>query len=202
MATRDVNKQVTVLRPRGQTSESVAATQSPSMRPLSEYIERLGTRFEARRPITLVLGPWRQSVRRAGTCLKPRSTLAAAAALADPTPLRFLLFYGTDLDTLALFYSTAGRSRNKNGTATTKVPIEHGIDVNYDSPRWSTPLIHCARYNAKDKLLLLLKHGADPTIRNPVRDMSPAESAEYYENTELCNILKAAKVEWISSHVE
>ncbi|KAI4614289.1 uncharacterized protein J4E87_009509 [Alternaria ethzedia] len=71
----------------------------------------------------------------------------------------------------------------RNGIATMAVLIDHGADVNYVSKKWATPLDHAVRHNAKEKLLYLLKHGADPTIRCKERGRE-----------ELYEILKAAEL--------
>jgi ankyrin repeat protein len=73
------------------------------------------------------------------------------------------------------------------------VLIEHGADVNYMAKNWGTPLVRAVRFNAKEKVLYLLEHGADPTIRIPVRKMTPAEYAQNQGHQELYEILKEAE---------
>ncbi|CAN9081169.1 unnamed protein product [Alternaria alternata] len=134
-----------------------------------------------------------KSVRRS-SCLQPGTALAAAAQLKDPTALQILLSHGAEMDPLALFHAIKVRG-HKNGTATMAVLIDHGADVNYMAKNWATPLIHSVHYRSKEKLLYLLKHGADPTIRGRVSKNTPAECAQRRGDQELFEILKAAEVE-------
>lgn len=97
------------------------------------------------------------------------------------------------MDPLALF-SAIGVRGQRNGIATMAVLIDHGADVNYVSKKWATPLDHAVRHNAKEKLLYLLKHGADPTIRCKVGRTTPIEYAQERGREELYEILKAAEL--------
>jgi ankyrin repeat protein len=98
------------------------------------------------------------------------------------------------MDPLALFHAIKVRG-HKNGTATMGVLIDHGADVNFMAKNWATPLIHAVHYRSKEKLLYLLKNGADPTIRGRVSKNTPAECAQRRGDQELFEILKAAEVE-------
>ena len=129
------------------------------------------------------------------SCLQPGTALAAAAQLKDPTALQVLLSHGAEMDPLALFDAIKVRG-HKNGTATMAVLIDHGADVNYMAKNWATPLHHSVHYRSKEKLLYLLKHGADPTVRGRVSKDTPAESAQRRGDQELFEILKAAEVEY------
>jgi ankyrin repeat protein len=63
---------------------------------------------------------------------------------------------------------------------------------------WATPLLHSVHYRSKEKMLYLLKHGADPTIRGRVSKDTPAECAQRRGDQELFEILKAAEAEHMS----
>jgi hypothetical protein len=91
------------------------------------------------------------------------------------------------MDPLALFDAIKVRG-HRNGTATMAVLIDHGADVNYMAKNWATPLLHS----------VLLKHGADPTIRGRVGKDTPAECAQRRGDQELFEILKAAEAEHMS----
>jgi ankyrin len=128
------------------------------------------------------------------SCLQTGTALAAAAQFKDPTSLQILLSHGAEMDPLALFDAIKVRG-HKNGTATMAVLIDHGADVNYMTKNWTTPLLHSVHYRSKEKVLYLLKHGADPTLRGRVGKDTPAECAQRRGDQELFEILKAAEVE-------
>lgn len=101
------------------------------------------------------------SVRR-GSCVPKYTPLARAATLSDTGPLRILLSCERmRMDPEAIFFAI-GFGRQFNGTATLKVLIEHGADVNYVSKNWYTPLFHAAWRGYEEKVRVLLENGADP----------------------------------------
>jgi ankyrin repeat protein len=95
------------------------------------------------------------------------------------------------MDPLALFHAIGVRGQ-KNGLATTVMLVEHGADVNHVAENWGTPLAYAVHRNAKEKLLFLLKHGADPTIPSRRNRITAIGSAASSGRLELYQILKAA----------
>jgi hypothetical protein len=85
--------------------------------------------------------------------------------LSDPTPAQILLSHGAE-DPEAIFHAIGLRALG-NGTATMEALIEHGVDINYASTRWATPLCQAIYLKDEEKLRLLLKHGADPRVKAP-----------------------------------
>ena len=90
------------------------------------------------------------------------------------------------------FVHAIGVRRQRNGTATMAVLIDHGADVNYLAKNWARPLSHAVRYNAKEKLVYLLSRGADPTLRSK-SGWTSAELAQKSGLPELYEILKEAE---------
>jgi ankyrin repeat protein len=123
--------------------------------------------------------------------MKAHTPLADAAVLSDPTALRTLLSYGaTDPD--AMFHAI-GLRRQHNGTATMEALIENGADVNYVSRRWSTPLHRAIRVYDEEKLMLLLDHGADPSVRSLGGRWSALEVAMDLGRADLVDVMEAAQ---------
>lgn len=56
--------------------------------------------------------------------------------------------------------------------------LRTGVDVNYAHPEFmSTPLVACILAGQSDMALLLLDHGADPTLHSLFDGMTPLEAA-------------------------
>jgi ankyrin repeat protein len=124
----------------------------------------------------------------------PRQTpLAAAATMSTSTPLRTLLSYGARLDPLAIFGAIGHMHSPEHGTENLTVLIEHGADLNYASQRYGTPLIYAVQRNKKEKLRLLLEHGANPDVRGGGRQITAFEVAKELDRTELFDMLDRAR---------
>ena len=113
-----------------------------------------------------------------GSTFEPKTPLAEAARLPDPTPLRILLTYGAQMDPEAIFYAIGVDRGTAPGTATMEVLYDHGADLNFISERWSTPLNFAIRRNLPRKLKFLLDHGADPNLRPTKWDQTAFEYAK------------------------
>lgn len=60
--------------------------------------------------------------------------------------------------------------------------------LSLESASLDTPLGMAARVGALDIAQYLLKHGADPTIRNSLGDL-PIDTAEYHNNLDMVALL-------------
>jgi ankyrin repeat protein len=78
------------------------------------------------------------------------------------------------------------------GTATLKMLIDHGADVNYVSKRFVTPLYHAVRRNKMAKLKLLLECGADPNVKYLNSNTTALSYAKVHGRTEFYNLIEAA----------
>ncbi|KAH4017307.1 hypothetical protein HBH61_156150 [Parastagonospora nodorum] len=126
-----------------------------------------------------------------GSCSHPGTPLMDAAELSDPTALRTLIAHGATLHPEILFYAI-GLRHNSNGTATMEALIEHGADINYVSPRRSTPLYAAVRVCDEEKIRFLLARGADPHLKVADGHLSALEYARRLGRTHLVSIMEAA----------
>lgn len=72
-----------------------------------------------------------------------------------------------------------------------------GVDIDYDSPDYGTPLQLAAYLGDKDKVEQLLRLGADPNIvtsNQTGEAFTKAELAEQYGNDDVYDLLKAVVV--------
>lgn len=77
--------------------------------------------------------------------------------------VHLLVSHGAE-DPEAIFYAI-GLCGQHNGTATLQALIDHGVDINYLSELWGTPLYQAIRVRDEEKMMLLLAHGADPHVK-------------------------------------
>jgi ankyrin repeat protein len=126
-----------------------------------------------------------------GSVTQPRTAMALASRLSDPSPLELLLSFGAEMDPDAIFYAIGNRRQN-NGTATLKVLLDNGADVNFVSRHWCTPLHRASRGNQPEELKLLLEYGADPNFKPLNWNFSALERAKQDGRTEMYEIMKTA----------
>jgi hypothetical protein len=96
------------------------------------------------------------------------------------------------MDLLALFHAIGVRVQ-RNGLATMVMLVEHGADVNHVAKNWGTPLAYAVHVNAKEKLLVLLKHGANPTIPSDKNRIIATDNAASRGRLELYRIPRAVE---------
>jgi len=97
------------------------------------------------------------------------------------------------MDPEAIFHAIGIGRRRPSGTATLKVLIDHGADVNFMSKRWCTPLHYAVQRNLKDRVKMLVDHGANPSIVPPLDNgISPLGLARASGYSELCEVKEAA----------
>ncbi|KAK0105328.1 hypothetical protein ONS95_004291 [Cadophora gregata] len=102
----------------------------------------------------------------------------ATAALEPLSPVfDVLISHGAKLDPYALFL--AMRPRGKGGIPVMEYLIDRGIDINAVRPEAGTPLHYAVSLgsNGREKLELLLRRGADKSVRD-MSGMTPAELAK------------------------
>jgi len=98
------------------------------------------------------------------------------------------------MDPEAIYHAIGIARRRPSGTATLKVLIDHGADVNFMSKRWCTPLHYAVHQNLKDRVKVLVDHSADPNIVPPlVNGISPLRLARSSGYSELCEVMEAAQ---------
>ncbi|KAH7063896.1 ankyrin repeat-containing domain protein [Paraphoma chrysanthemicola] len=127
-----------------------------------------------------------------GSCFETSAPLAEASTLSDPTSLRMLLAYGAKMDPDAIFHAIGVVRGSTQSTATMKVLIEHGADVNCLSTRWGTPIYYTVRRKEKEKLKLLLEHGADPNLKPPRNNLTALELAKERGLMDLYELMAAS----------
>jgi ankyrin repeat protein len=127
-----------------------------------------------------------------GSCFETSTPIAEAATLSDPSSLQILLAHGAKMDPDAIFYAIGVTRGSTPGTATMKVLIEHGADVNCLSEHWGSPLYYAVRRNRKEKLKLLLEHGADPNVKPPRCNCTALELAKEQDYMDLYRLMEAA----------
>lgn len=94
----------------------------------------------------------------------PRTLLACAAGLDEPTSLELLFEYGATMDPEALHHSIGPFRGHRVGPAAMLALLKHGADVNYVSRHRGRPLYHAVRCYLECRLRILLEHGADPDV--------------------------------------
>ena len=129
---------------------------------------------------------------RSGSCCRLFTPLTRAAHSMDTRGLEILLSYGAELDPMALHEAIECRSDRK--IAHMEVLYHRGVDINYWTRRWGTPLDHAVHRRSKGNVQFLLERGADATIRN-VLDKTPAEMARDKGLLELVELLENAGIE-------
>lgn len=101
--------------------------------------------------------------------------LADAAENPTSEAVHLLLLHGAE-DSEAIFYAIGLRGQD-NGTATLQALVDHGVNINYLSQSWGTPLYQAVCVSDKEKVELLLAHGADPHIKSLGRGLSALDLA-------------------------
>jgi ankyrin repeat protein len=101
--------------------------------------------------------------------------LAEAAEMSTSEAVHLLVSRGAE-DPEAIFYAI-GLCNQDNGTSTLQALIDHGVDINYHSELWGTPLYQAVRVMDEEKMRLLLAHGADPHVKRARCGLSALELA-------------------------
>ncbi|PVH86239.1 ankyrin [Cadophora sp. DSE1049] len=112
------------------------------------------------------------------------------AALESLSPVfDILISHGAKLDPQALFLAMS--PRGKGGIPVMEYLIDHGIDINAVRPDLGTPLHYAVTLGSKarEKLELLLRRGADRTVKN-TSGVTPAELAKQKGYLDLLDILE------------
>ncbi len=102
------------------------------------------------------------------------SPLATAALTHSTAVLDLLISYGAQLDPNALF--KAMNPRGDGGLEIMQHLIDRGIDINAVDVKLGTPLHYAVRLGSIVKIEMLLKSGADRTIK--FYNKTPIESAK------------------------
>jgi ankyrin repeat protein len=69
--------------------------------------------------------------------------------------------------------------------------LKNGVNPNYQHPEiMSTALVASIIGNHADITLLLLEHGADPTLRSEFDNLTPLQAAKMFKRRELVEILE------------
>jgi ankyrin repeat protein len=119
--------------------------------------------------------------------------LATAVIMDKPLEAQLLLDHGAAVEPHLIH--RALRAASGVGESMFRLLLEAGVDINYDSPEYGTPL-HLAAYDGdKDTVEMLLRLGANPNIA--VRDhageaFTPAGLAKRQGNDDICDLLNAA----------
>jgi ankyrin repeat protein len=103
----------------------------------------------------------------------------AAGANDGNTIIELLLRYGAKVDVRDSEGRTAVLMASQNGMlSNTLVLLRNGADINLDAEGW-TPLFSCIFWNMHDSIRLLLKEGADVTLKTHEDDSILHVAAQY-----------------------
>lgn len=115
--------------------------------------------------------------------------LATAALRPSIAVLELLLAHGAELDPEALYKAMS--LRGQGGVPVMRFLLDRGVDVNAPSPHSGTPLHHAVRLSHKERVQVLLDHGADPTIKNAL-GQTAAERALAMGRPDIAEIISSA----------
>ena len=124
---------------------------------------------------------------RRGSASRIYTPLTNAIHVRETFALEILLAHGANLDPMALHEAIHCPVDSKLGHM--RFLIDRGVDINYWTESWGTPLYHAVLARSTSKVRLLLENGADRTIRS-VRGRTAVEQAQEDHQEELVALLQ------------